>query len=111
MTGYRDETETLRGELRRTSAELARVNAELMKRESDEIEVIQWREHGVVAEWVAASLVVLGSAVILAGIAAVGSLSNGYTRSAAVFGGGAAVCFALMVYIAFRALPRVKVKR
>lgn len=111
MSGYRDETETLREELRRTSAELARVNAELMKSEPDDIEVIQWREHGVVAEWVAASLVVLGGVVILAGIAAVGSLNNGYPRAAAVIGGGAAACFVLMGYIAFRALPRVKVKR
>lgn len=108
---YRDETETLREELRRTSAELARVNAELTKREPDGIEVIQWREHGVIAEWVAASLVVLGSVVLLAGIAAIGALNNGYPRAATAVGAGAGACFALMGYIAFRALPRVKVKR
>ena len=43
---YRDETETLREELRQTSAELARVSAELAKRdaEPEEVEVIPYRD-------------------------------------------------------------------
>ena len=111
MSAYRDETETLREELRATSAELARVNAELMKREPQEIEVIQWREHGALAEWVTASIVMLGSVVIVAGIATIIALGDGYLRVAAAIGALATACFALMGYIAFRALPRVKVKR
>lgn len=106
MSGYRDETETLRAELGRARAELA-----TLKREPQEIEVIQWREHGALAEWVASSIVMLGCVVIIAGIATFIALGDGHLKVAAAIGALAIACLALMGYIAFRSLPRVKVKR
>lgn len=106
MSGYRDETETLREELRRTSAELARANAELMKRESRKVEAIAFVDaYGLPEMWTAVALVVLIMGSIVCGSA----LES--TRSSLVTGCLIAGLLSQVIlggYIVYRILPRAK---
>lgn len=107
MSGYRDETETLRAELRQTSLELSRANAELMKREPRA--EIEYRDpsRNEVHEWVVVSVLMLLAVSISTLIAAL--LLSG--RAAAFAGVVCTLSTALMLRIWVKALPRVKVKR
>lgn len=109
---YRNETETLREELRRTSAELARANAELTKREPREVEAIKWRgADGDALPWVGATIIgcIIGAFVF----AAIGALSENSGHRLLALGSLAMVvaCLATLVSVWFKALPRTTVKR
>lgn len=107
---YRDETETLREELRQTSAELARVSAELAKRDAKPRTEIQYRDRGGarVLEWVVVAVVLLGIVAISTFVAALAlSSERGVTAAWIV----CALSTAVMLRIWWRALPRVEVKR
>ena len=106
---YRDETETLREELRRTSAELARVNTELMKHDAKPRAEIEYRDprRNEVHEWVVVSVLML-LAVSLSTLIAALLLSG---RAAAFAGVVCTLSTALMLRIWVKALPRVEAKR
>ncbi len=106
---YRDETETLRQELRQTSAELARVNTELMKRDAKPRTEIQYRdERDAVHEWVVISVLMLLSVSLSTFIAALLLPSGRATAAASV---AFVLSTALLLRIWWKALPRVKVSR
>lgn len=107
---YRDDTEALREELRATSAELARVNAELMKRDAKPRTEIQYRDRGGVRmlDWV-------GVAIVLLGIVACSTFAAAIVLP---FGPGVvaswvvcALSTSMLLRIWWKALPRVEVKR
>jgi len=108
---YRDETETLREELRQTSAELARVNAELAKRDAEpqEVEEIAYKNAwGNPHAWT-----LLALAALLVSIAA---SANAYADSKSLtsqvfYAFGCACSVYWFARITRHILPTVKVKR
>ncbi len=104
---YRDETETLREELRQTGAELARVSAELAKRDTKPRTEIQYRDQiGRMLDWVGVAIVLLSIVSVSTFVAAI-TLERGVAAARVV----CVLSTATMIRIWWRALPRVEVKR
>lgn len=106
---YRDETETLRAELLRTSSELAKANAELARRNVEpRTEVVFRDENGWLLDSVVGVLVFLAGISIFsifAGVAAPVSMRNSTVLIA--IGVSSAVLWALLYW---RSLPRREVR-
>lgn len=107
MSGYRDETETLRAELDRVRAELATI-----KNEPREVEVIRWHDCDGNAEvWVVATTVFALIAAVVFAIAGAIAEHCDYRRIALAMLALVAMSLVTAVWLWIKAIPRTTVTR